>query len=162
MVRYEQIITLRKQGMKNADIATQMGMAERTVRQWLTRGSIPHSRSRRQRAQLIDPYKTYLLERWNQGCHNGVQLERELKAKGYKGSQRGMYRYASDLGTIGIPARETRFCSNKHTERFLRTVQSTPDPLWAAGHVALFPKESRLEGRRTEAPSPAQAGKPKS
>ena len=87
MVRYEQIITLRKQGMKNADIATQVGMAERTVRQWLTRGSLPHSRPRRERVRLIDPYTTYLLERWNQGCHNGVQLERELKAQGYTGSR---------------------------------------------------------------------------
>jgi transposase len=103
MVRYEQIITLRKQGMKNADIATQMGMAERTVRQWLTRGSIPHSRSRRQRARLIDPYKTYLLERWNQGCHNGIQLERELKAQGYQGSQRGVYRYLATLEPSAFP-----------------------------------------------------------
>ncbi len=103
MVRYEQIITLRKQGMKNADIATQVGMAERTVRQWLTSGSIPHSRARRERARLIDPYKTYLLERWNQGCHNGLQLEKELKAQGYQGSQRGMYRYLATLEPSAFP-----------------------------------------------------------
>ena len=55
-----------QQGMKSADIASQVGMAERTVRQWLTRGSIPHTLPRRERARLIDPYKTYLYERWNQ------------------------------------------------------------------------------------------------
>jgi len=103
MARYEQIITLRKQGMMHADIATQMGMAERTVRHWLTRGSIPYSRPRQARAHLIDPYKIYLLERWNQGCHNGLQLERELRAKGYKGSQRGVYRYLATLEPSAFP-----------------------------------------------------------
>jgi len=103
MARYEQIIMLRKQGWRTADIAAQVGMAERTVRQWLTRGSIPHSRPRQERARLIDPYKTYLLERWHQGCHNGLQLERELRAKGYTGSQRGVYRYLATLEPAAFP-----------------------------------------------------------
>lgn len=103
MARYEQIIMLRKQGMKSADIATQVGMAERTVRQWLTRGSVPHSRPRRERVRLIDPYKIYLRERWNQGCHNGLQLESELRAQGYKGSQRGVYRYLATLEPAAFP-----------------------------------------------------------
>ena len=34
LARYEQIITLRKQGVKHTDIAAQVGMAERTVREW--------------------------------------------------------------------------------------------------------------------------------
>jgi DNA-binding NarL/FixJ family response regulator len=38
MDRYEQIVALHSQGMKSADIATQVGMAERTVREWLSRG----------------------------------------------------------------------------------------------------------------------------
>ncbi len=90
--RYEQIVALHSQGMKSADIAAQVGMAERTVREWLSRGDIPYSRPRKPRAHLIDPYKPYLLDRWHQGCHNGSQLERELRAKGYKGSQRAIYR----------------------------------------------------------------------
>jgi hypothetical protein len=49
------------------------------------------------RAGLIDPYKTYLLERWQQGCHKGVQLERELRIKGYKGSRSAVYRYLQTL-----------------------------------------------------------------
>jgi len=55
MARYEQIIALRKRGMRSADIAAQVGMAERTIRHWLTRENIPHSRPRRERARLIDP-----------------------------------------------------------------------------------------------------------
>src|SRR5205807_4441608 len=67
VARYEQIITLHKQGVKHTDIAAQVGMAERTVREWLSRGDIPYSGPRKQRSRLIDPYKPYLLSRWQQG-----------------------------------------------------------------------------------------------
>lgn len=100
--RYEHIIRLRKHGMKNADIAAHVGMSERTIRGWLSRGDIPYSGSRQQRARLIDPYKPYLLERWHQGCRHGSQLERELRAKGYKGSQRAVYRYLETLEPSGF------------------------------------------------------------
>jgi len=97
LARYEHMTALFKQGMKSAEIAAQIGMPERTVRHWLSRGDIPYSRPRRPRPRLIDPYKTYLLSRWHQGCHNGTQLESELRAKGYKGSQRAIYRYLETL-----------------------------------------------------------------
>src|SRR5712691_7392077 len=97
IARYEQMMMRPEQGMKSADIAAQVGMAERTVRGWLSRGGIPYSGPRQERARLIDPYKTYLLSRWHQGCRNGSQLERELRAEGYKGSQRAMYRYLATL-----------------------------------------------------------------
>ena len=37
---------------------------------------------------VLNPYKTYLLERWNAGCHTAIQLFRELQAQGYPGSSR--------------------------------------------------------------------------
>jgi transposase len=95
--RYEQIVALRKQGMKYTDIAAQVGMTERTVRGWLSRGDIPYSGPRKQRSRLIDPYKPYLLARWQKGCRTGSQLERELRAQGYRGSQRALYRYLATL-----------------------------------------------------------------
>jgi transposase len=102
--RYESIMALFKQGMMSADIAMRMGMPERTVRHWLSRGT-PYSRPRRQRTRLLDPYHTYLLQRWNQGCHNGSQLEAELRAKGYNGSQRAVYRFLATLGPSAFPLR---------------------------------------------------------
>jgi transposase len=92
MARYEHILELQKQGMKSAEIALQLGVTQRTVQRWIATGDIPYSRPRKPRARLIDPYKAYLLSRWHQGCRTGAQLERELRAKGYKGSQRAMYR----------------------------------------------------------------------
>jgi transposase len=106
--RYEHIIALSKQGMKSSDIAVQVGMPERTVRQWLSDRGIPYTHPRRERPRLIDPYKTYLLSRWNQGCHNGSQLERELRAKGYKGSERAIYRYLETLEPSDFSLRKRR------------------------------------------------------
>src|SRR5260370_35756946 len=72
-------------------------MSQRTLKRRIATGNIPYTRRKRQRASLIDPYKTYLLKRWHQGCHKGAQLERELRAKGYKGSPHGIYRYLETL-----------------------------------------------------------------
>jgi transposase len=104
--RYEHIMALQRQGMKSAEIAVQVGMAERTVRRWLSQGGIPYSSPRRERARLIDPYNTYILPRWQQGCRTGSQLERELRAKGYKGSGRAMYRYLQTLEAPGSSPRK--------------------------------------------------------
>jgi transposase len=115
-------MALRKQGMMSADSAMHMGMPERTVRHWLSRGT-PYSRPRRQRPRLLDPYHAYLLQRWNQGCHNGSQLEAELRAKGYKGSQRALYRYLATLEPSAFPPR-------RHTISQSQNASLTPpDPL---------------------------------
>ncbi|TMC28689.1 MAG: ISL3 family transposase [Chloroflexi bacterium] len=120
--RDEQMMMLREQGLKSADIAAQVGMAERTMRGWLSRGDLPYSGPRRERARLIDPYKTYLLSRWHQGCRTGSQLERELRAKGYKGSGRAMYRYLATLEPS---------VSKRGSSRATRETTMQPNPLLA-------------------------------
>src|SRR5258708_3907284 len=87
--RYEQIMALQTQGMRTTDIAGQMNMPTRTIRHWLARGSAPNFRHRWSRSQthLSGPLQAYLLERWRQGCHNVLLLERELRSRGYKGSR---------------------------------------------------------------------------
>src|SRR6266487_4546347 len=97
--RYEQIMALQKQGVKMAEIALQLGVTQRTIQRWIATETIPYSRPRRQRSRLVDPYKTYLLKRWHQGCRKGAQLEREVRARGYKGSGRALYRYLETLKT---------------------------------------------------------------
>jgi len=95
--RYEHILELQRQGVKSGEIARMLGMSQRTIQRWIATGTIPYARRKRPRASLIDPYKSYLWKRWQQGCHSGAQLERELRAKGYKGSPHGIYRYLETL-----------------------------------------------------------------
>jgi len=97
MARYEQILALHSQAMNKTQIAVKLDIARRTVQRWLRRGDIPYSGPQRQRAHLLDGYTTYLAQRGPQGCHKGLQLEKELRAKGYKGSRRGIYYYLETL-----------------------------------------------------------------
>jgi transposase len=122
--RYEHILELQKQGMNSAEIAEKLAVTQRTIQRWIATGDIPYSRPRKERARLIDPYKTYVLERLQQGCRNKAQLERELRAKGYKGSGRAMYRYLSTLEASGLSPRK-RSSASAHRP----TVVRQPNPL---------------------------------
>lgn len=100
--RYEHILELHTQGVKSGEIAKTLGMSQRTIQRWIAMGTIPYAHRKRPRASLIDPYKSYLLKRWHQGCHSGAQLERELRAKGYTGSPHGVYRYLQTLKALKL------------------------------------------------------------
>ncbi len=98
--RYAQVVELHHQGVKAADIASRVGIGERTVHRWKSFGSFPEARRRRRRPGLIDPYERYVLSRWQEGHRNGSQLYKELTAQGYKGSPKAMDNY---LATLRIP-----------------------------------------------------------
>ena len=105
--RYQQLIDLRKAGLTLKEIAHRLGMGERTVRYWLSRGipyGNPELRHKRRR-RGFDRYAEYVTERWNQGERNGLQLWRELQAQGYKGSWRTMYRLVATLREHPAPSR---------------------------------------------------------
>ena len=42
---------------------------------------------------LIEPYKEYVIKRWNEGCRNAQQIHRELKELDYTGSDQPIVRY---------------------------------------------------------------------
>jgi transposase len=102
--RYQQLIHLRDEGFTQKAIARRLGMAERTVRHWLTRG-IPYGKPelRRKRRRGFDPYAAYVRERFSQGSRNGLQLWRELQTRGYKGSSRAVYRFLAQLKQGSAP-----------------------------------------------------------
>ena len=95
--RYEQVLTLHRQGLRTSDIAMQVGMGYRTVREWLAHGSYPEPKQRRHRPSLVDRYEREVLKRREQGDHNGASLYRHLRALGYRGSQKALYRYLARL-----------------------------------------------------------------
>ncbi len=97
--RYEQVLELRDQGLTAADIGPRIGVSGRTIRRWLAHGSFPEARRRRRRPSLIDPYERYVLQWWQAGNRNGLQLYRALTAQGYRGSSKAMYRYLERLRT---------------------------------------------------------------
>src|SRR5712691_1671539 len=96
--RYQQLIHLRDEGFTQKEIARRLGMGERTVRHWLTRG-LPYGKPelRRKQRRGFDPYAAYVRERFLQGSRNGLQLWRELQTQGYKGGSRAVYRFLAQL-----------------------------------------------------------------
>lgn len=52
---------------------------------WLAAGTFPERKPREQ-ASRVDPYLPYILQRWEDGCHNIARLFRELVEQGYQGS----------------------------------------------------------------------------
>ncbi len=104
---YQQLIELRNSGLTTKEIARRLDMAERTVRYWFS-GGIPFEKKpshRQKRRSCFDPYASYVAERWNQGCHNGLHLVSELQNKGYKGSSRTVYRFLASLRENPTPLR---------------------------------------------------------
>jgi len=126
--------------VKIAEIALQLGVTQRTIQRWIATGTIPYSGPRKQRPRLIDPYKMYLLKRWHQGCHKGAQLEREVRAKGYKGSGRALYRYLETLE----PTQSRGAPSTKHQPNPLLAL-SAQQATWL-----FFRKEEELKAEEQE------------
>ena len=95
--RYEQVISLQQHGLGTPEIAHRIGMSERTVRTWLSHDSYPEPKQRRRRPSLIDPYQSYVQQQWREELMTGPHLSQELKARGYQGSERAMYRHLETL-----------------------------------------------------------------
>jgi transposase len=123
--RYTQVVELHQQGAKASDIASRVGIGERTVHRWLAHGSLPGARRRRRRPSLIDPYERYVLKWWQEGNRKGAQLYKELTAQGYKGSPKAMYQYLATLRPSGV--RLSTSTSSKPQRR--KGNASSPAPL---------------------------------
>ena len=74
-----------QQGWTQKDIAHRLNLHPKTVRRYLHGASPPVRRERTGRR--LDRFKPYLLQRWNEGCHNATQLYREIQPKGFSGHE---------------------------------------------------------------------------
>jgi len=105
--RYDEGWVLHRQGWSTAAIATQVGCSRRTIERYLQMPTWPVPQHRRHYGRsILNPYKAYLLERWNAGCHTAIQLFQEIQAHGYTGSYRRVTAYVSRIRQAqGIPPR---------------------------------------------------------
>jgi transposase len=105
--RYDEVWRLHRQGWPVTAIASQVGCSQRTIERYLHLPTWPAPQHRRHYGRsLLNPYKEYLLERWNAGCHTAIQLFRELQAQGYPGSYRRVTAYVSRIRQAqGLPPR---------------------------------------------------------
>lgn len=97
LARYQAVISLHDEGMEIRAIARELGMGRGTVRRYIKAGSFPEMAKRRRRSSILDPHLPYLKQRWAEGCHNGMQLHREIKEQGYPGSRPLVSRWAAKM-----------------------------------------------------------------
>ncbi len=108
--RYAVVVALHRQGFSASHIAREVGIGRKTVHRWLQAGSFPERASAPRRPSRLDPYEPYLHERWTAGCHNALQLWRELRTMGFPGAassvRRSVARWRPKAGRRGPPARQ--------------------------------------------------------
>jgi transposase len=109
-VLHTQVWALHRQGWTAPAIAQHVGLGLRTVQRDLQSTTFAGCKHRSDRGtSVLNPYKPYLLERWNAGCHTGMQLFRELQQRGYPGSYARVAAYARQLRQAqGLPPAHRR------------------------------------------------------
>jgi transposase len=85
--RYDQVHALLEASVSPRTIAREMRLSRETVRKYARADAAPIPQPRAKRSSLLDPYKPFLIERWNGGCHVGTELLREIRKQGYRGSR---------------------------------------------------------------------------
>jgi transposase len=95
--RYEAVRALQQQGFSLREISRRLLISRGTVRRFVRAESFPERNMPAKKASLLDPYKPYLLKRWQEGCWNGTQLYAEIKAGGYTGSAPLRRRFLTQL-----------------------------------------------------------------
>jgi transposase len=123
--RYHTIQELAAKKVSPIDIARQVGMSRQSVYVYLQMTQPPERRrSSRRKKQLIDPYKPYLITRWNEGCRSAQHLYGEIKEQGYPGSDTNVRRFLAPLRV------------QKGKPRSFKQVKPTPDTLVTRQEVA--------------------------
>ena len=106
LARYEQVCQLRQAGYSGRAIAEQVGLNRTTVQKYLAAPIFPELQPRPSRSSVLDPFKPYILQRWNDGCHTGTTIWREVEEQGYRGKRSTVYSYISRLRRAqGLPGK---------------------------------------------------------
>ena len=151
---YLEMLRLRQSGLSPRNIAPRVGMSVRTVERWLAAGGAPEHRRRASRHNLVDPFRDYLMQRWQEGERSGMQLWNEIRNLGFTGSRSTFYRWIAARNqrttNVGMVAQlrppSRRACAwllskeptalDDRTQRFLSHLFKRAPPLLTASQLA--------------------------
>lgn len=98
--RYSQIQQLLAGGASRGEVGRRLGLDPQTVRRFADAVSVDELLANTRRETLLDGYKAYLHQRWNDGCTDTATLHAELRERGYRGSVQTLRRYLQPLRPI--------------------------------------------------------------
>jgi transposase len=142
MTVYERVNSLAEQGYNQADIATQLRMSRKKVRQLLQ--GPPRPPVYQSRPSKLTPYTSYLKHRFGEeACDNSLQLYREIRKLGYDGCRSVVTNYVTQLRQqAGVTAMTGRKQSKQ--PKPLKDRVPAPGPL----HWCFLLPEERLTAKQ--------------
>ncbi len=142
MTVYERVISLSEQGYTQGDIATQLRMSRKKVRQLLQ--GPPRPPVYKSRPTKLTPYTSYLKHRFvEEACDNSLQLYREIRNLGYAGCRSVVTNYVTQLRQqAGVKAMTGRKQSKQ--PKPLKDSVPAPGPL----HWCFLLPEERLNAKQ--------------
>lgn len=156
--RHAAVQALRAQGCSIREIARRLGLAPNTVLKFAQAASIDELLVKATtRPSVLDPFKPYLGQRWNQGITSAAALHEEIRARGWTGSVPTVERYLRQFRTADGPDRQAQ-------ARPQLTAPSAPGPpkprqvtRWIMTHPDHLASEDAADLARLLAASPALA-----
>lgn len=128
MARYEMVRALHEQGMSQREIARTLKLSRQTISKFLHAEQYPemHHKKRGEKPSLLDPYRAYILHRWQQGYRNSVQLYDEITAQGFKGSAPLLRIFLAELRKKHREAGSASALTLDRAQRAITLLPSTP------------------------------------
>jgi transposase len=101
--RYAAVQALRAKGKGIKPIMRELGQAKETVRRFARAHSVEEllAKPREGRPSILDPFKPYLHQRWNQGAKCATRLVEEIRTQGYHGSAAIVRTYLRPFRELG-------------------------------------------------------------
>jgi transposase len=83
---FQTVHQMRAHGMKVSEIANQTGLNRRRFDRWLRLDTLPERNRMEPRPGMIESFRGYLQQRWEDGCRHGRTLLAEIQKLGYVGA----------------------------------------------------------------------------
>ena len=98
MATHRKVWDLYRQGWPGQEIARHLGIGRTTTYRHLKSEAFPERKGRSDAGRSsMDPWRDWIIERWNRGQRNGRQTLRDLWAKGFTGNYATVLRYLNRL-----------------------------------------------------------------
>lgn len=107
--RYAAVQALRAEGCSTREIARRLGLARGTAAKFASAASIDELLVKAtRRPSILDPFKPYLNQRWNDGVTSATALHAEIRARGWTGDIQAVFRYLRQFRTADGRDRQAR------------------------------------------------------
>jgi transposase len=109
----QEVHALRQQGASILGISQELNLNRSTVYRYLRQEPGCGATRTRCVGSSLDAHLPYLCQRWSEGCHNGNQLGRELRERGYRGSRKMVAVWAQHQRETPAPTTPTKYLAAK-------------------------------------------------